>query len=45
MSCERGAASESLLAVGIRALVRSLAGVNSAVTGERAAIAERLCAC
>ena len=38
-----GAASEGLLAVGIRASIGSLAGVNAAMASKRAAITEGLC--
>lgn len=43
MAGERGAASESLLAVGIRALVRTLAGVDAAMASQRARVTEWLC--
>ena len=42
MPCEGRTAGESLLAVGIRALVGALAGMDPAVTSQRTAIAKRL---
>lgn len=42
MACKGGPTSEGLLAVSIRALVRSFARVNSSMASERARIAEGL---
>lgn len=42
MTCESGAAGEGLLAVGVGALVRPLAGMRAAMTRERAAVTEAL---
>jgi hypothetical protein len=45
MPGERRTSGEGLLAVCIWALVGALAGVDPAVTGKRAAVAERLDSC
>lgn len=44
MAGEGGSAGKGLLAVGVRALVRALSRVCSAMSGKRAAVAEGLCA-
>lgn len=41
--CKRSATRKSLLTIGVRTLVWSLAGVSASVTSQGAAIAERLC--
>jgi hypothetical protein len=45
MTREGGSASESLLAVGVRALVRSLSGMDSSMASQRAGITEGLFLC
>lgn len=42
VTSQRGAPGKGFLAVGVRALVRSLAGVDAPVASKRAAVAEGL---
>lgn len=42
MTGKSGSASEGLLAIGVRALVRALSRMSPAVTSKGAAVAERL---
>ena len=45
VACQRRATRESLLTVGVRAFVRSLAGVNAAMPSQRRRVAEGLNTC